>query len=47
MPKAIKIKRIAKILNHTKIAAIHLIKNMRINEIPIANPNPTKIQYQF
>jgi len=46
-PNATKMNNMATILSHTKTAAIHLIKNIRINEIPIANPNPTKIQYQF
>lgn len=46
-PNATKMNNMATILSHTKTAAIHLNKNIRINEIPIANPNPTKIQYQL
>jgi len=47
IPNATKMNNMATILSHTKIAAIHLIKNIRINDIPIANPNPTRIQYQL
>lgn len=47
IPNATKMNNIANILNHTRTAAIHLIKNIRINDMPMANPNPTNNQYQF
>jgi len=43
IPNAMKITRMAKILNHTKIGAIHLIKNIKINAITIAKPKPAKM----
>lgn len=47
IPNATKINNIAKILNQTNKAATHLIRNIKINEIPIAKASPTNIQYQF
>lgn len=42
-PNAIKIAKIRKILAQIKIAAVHFIKNIRINAVTIANPKPAKI----